>query len=103
MLKATAGKIHADDHHGLAAAAELVYGKPGHARRSWTRWCMSRFREQYVDALSVYLQEQEVAGLDIVTDGDCRFDARHRRPELDAAIRRITWAGSTRCTRSWRR
>jgi len=36
---------------------------------------LSRFREQYVDALSVYLQEQEVAGLDIVTDGDCRFDA----------------------------
>jgi 5-methyltetrahydropteroyltriglutamate--homocysteine methyltransferase len=35
----------------------------------------SRFREQYVDALSVYLHEQAVAGLDIVTDGDCRFDA----------------------------
>src|SRR6476661_5896575 len=34
----------------------------------------SRFREQYVDALSCYLREQEVAGLDIVTDGDCRFD-----------------------------
>jgi 5-methyltetrahydropteroyltriglutamate--homocysteine methyltransferase len=35
---------------------------------------LSRFREQYVDALSVYLKDQEVAGLDIVTDGDCRFD-----------------------------
>jgi 5-methyltetrahydropteroyltriglutamate--homocysteine methyltransferase len=34
----------------------------------------SRYREQYVDALSAYLREQEVAGLDIVTDGDCRFD-----------------------------
>jgi 5-methyltetrahydropteroyltriglutamate--homocysteine methyltransferase len=34
----------------------------------------SRFREQYVDALAVYLREQELAGLDIVTDGDCRFD-----------------------------
>ena len=32
------------------------------------------FREQYVDALSVYLREQELAGLDVVTDGDCRFD-----------------------------
>jgi len=32
------------------------------------------FREQYVDALSVYLREQEIAGLDVVTDGDCRFD-----------------------------
>jgi 5-methyltetrahydropteroyltriglutamate--homocysteine methyltransferase len=35
---------------------------------------ISRFREQYVDTLSAYLREQEVAGLDIVTDGDCRFD-----------------------------
>src|SRR5437667_12366050 len=35
---------------------------------------ISRFREQYVDTLSVYLREQEVAGLDIVTDGDCRFE-----------------------------
>jgi 5-methyltetrahydropteroyltriglutamate--homocysteine methyltransferase len=34
----------------------------------------TRFREQYVDALSVYLREQELAGLDVVTDGDCRFD-----------------------------
>jgi 5-methyltetrahydropteroyltriglutamate--homocysteine methyltransferase len=34
----------------------------------------SRFREQYVDALAVYIREQELAGLDIVTDGDCRFD-----------------------------
>jgi 5-methyltetrahydropteroyltriglutamate--homocysteine methyltransferase len=34
----------------------------------------SRFREQYVDALSLYMKEQELAGLDIVTDGDCRFD-----------------------------
>ena len=32
------------------------------------------FREQYEDALSVYLRQQEIAGLDIVTDGDCRFD-----------------------------
>ncbi len=34
----------------------------------------SRFREQYVDAVSAYLRDQEVAGLDICTDGDCRFD-----------------------------
>jgi len=34
----------------------------------------SRYREQYTDALSVYLREQEIAGLDICTDGDCRFD-----------------------------
>lgn len=34
----------------------------------------SRYREQYTDALSVYLRDQELAGLDICTDGDCRFD-----------------------------
>jgi 5-methyltetrahydropteroyltriglutamate--homocysteine methyltransferase len=34
----------------------------------------ARFREQYVDTVSVYLREQEMAGLDIVTDGDCHFD-----------------------------
>ena len=33
------------------------------------------YREQYLDAVSSYLRDQEVAGLDIVTDGDCRFDA----------------------------
>jgi 5-methyltetrahydropteroyltriglutamate--homocysteine methyltransferase len=33
-----------------------------------------RFREQYEDALTCYLRDQEIAGLDIVTDGDCRFD-----------------------------
>jgi 5-methyltetrahydropteroyltriglutamate--homocysteine methyltransferase len=33
------------------------------------------YREQYLDALAVYLRDQEAAGLDIVTDGDCRFDA----------------------------
>jgi 5-methyltetrahydropteroyltriglutamate--homocysteine methyltransferase len=34
----------------------------------------NKFREQYTDALACYLRDQEVAGLDIVTDGDCRFD-----------------------------
>ncbi len=33
------------------------------------------FREQYTDAVSVYLREQEIAGLDIVTDGDAHFDS----------------------------
>jgi len=33
------------------------------------------YREQYLDAASCHLRDQEVAGLDIVTDGDCRFDA----------------------------
>jgi 5-methyltetrahydropteroyltriglutamate--homocysteine methyltransferase len=34
----------------------------------------ARFREQYTDAVSTYLRDQERAGLDIVTDGDARFD-----------------------------
>jgi 5-methyltetrahydropteroyltriglutamate--homocysteine methyltransferase len=33
-----------------------------------------RYREQYIDTLSCYLRDQELAGLDILTDGDCRFD-----------------------------
>src|SRR5271167_354988 len=33
-----------------------------------------RYREQYEDAVSVYLRAQETAGLDIVTDGDAHFD-----------------------------
>jgi 5-methyltetrahydropteroyltriglutamate--homocysteine methyltransferase len=32
------------------------------------------FREQYTDAVSCYVRDQETAGLDIVTDGDARFD-----------------------------
>jgi 5-methyltetrahydropteroyltriglutamate--homocysteine methyltransferase len=32
------------------------------------------FREQYTDAVATYIHEQEIAGLDIVTDGDAHFD-----------------------------
>lgn len=34
----------------------------------------SLYREQYLDAVACYLSEQERAGLDILTDGDARFD-----------------------------
>src|SRR5262247_2624825 len=34
----------------------------------------SRFREQYLDAVACLAREQEMAGLDILTDGDSRFD-----------------------------
>ncbi len=34
----------------------------------------ARYREQYEDAVSVYLRAQETAGLDICTDGDAHFD-----------------------------
>src|ERR1700675_2134414 len=34
----------------------------------------SMFREQYFDAVAAVINAQEAAGLDIVTDGDSRFD-----------------------------
>jgi 5-methyltetrahydropteroyltriglutamate--homocysteine methyltransferase len=34
----------------------------------------SRYREQYQDAVSSHIRDQERAGIDLVTDGDCRFD-----------------------------
>jgi len=34
----------------------------------------SRYREQYEDAVSVFLRAQEMAGLDICTDGDAHYD-----------------------------
>ena len=46
-----------------------------HARSFHDAMVNNRFREQYVDAVSVYLHEQELAGLDIVTDGDAHFDS----------------------------
>ncbi|MGB8435350.1 MAG: cobalamin-independent methionine synthase II family protein [Burkholderiales bacterium] len=45
-------------------------------RRNFREAMVDKFyREQYLDAVSAYLRDQETAGLDIVTDGDCRFDA----------------------------
>jgi 5-methyltetrahydropteroyltriglutamate--homocysteine methyltransferase len=34
----------------------------------------SRYREQYEDAVSTFLRAQEMAGLDICTDGDAHYD-----------------------------
>ena len=34
----------------------------------------SAYREQYIDAVSCYLRDEETAGLDIVTDGDAHYD-----------------------------
>src|SRR5579862_5396359 len=34
----------------------------------------SRYAEQYRDAVGSHLRDQERAGIDVVTDGDCRFD-----------------------------
>ncbi len=34
----------------------------------------ARWREQYEDAVSTHLRTQEIAGLDICTDGDAHYD-----------------------------
>lgn len=73
MLNATAGKV-------LPTAIIGSLPRPGWyteslGRRSFLAAMMnSRYREQYTDAVSAYLRDQELAGLDICTDGDCRFD-----------------------------
>ena len=73
MLKATAGKILPTTITGSLPRPSWYTENLG-IKSFLDAMVISRFREQYVDALSVYLREQEVAGLDIVTDGDCRFD-----------------------------
>jgi 5-methyltetrahydropteroyltriglutamate--homocysteine methyltransferase len=73
MLTATAGKILPTTITGSLPRPSWYTENLG-TRSFLDAMVTSRFREQYVDALSAYLREQEVAGLDIVTDGDCRFD-----------------------------
>jgi 5-methyltetrahydropteroyltriglutamate--homocysteine methyltransferase len=73
MLKATAGKVMPTTVIGSLPRPSWYTENLG-TRSFLDAMVTTRFREQYVDALSVYLTEQEVAGLDIVTDGDCRFD-----------------------------
>jgi len=73
MLKATAEKLLPTTITGSLPRPSWYTENLG-TRSFLDAMVTSRFREQYVDALSVYLRDQEVAGLDIVTDGDCRFD-----------------------------
>ena len=73
MLKATAGKVMPTTITGSLPRPSWYTENLG-MKSFLDAMVISRFREQYVDALSCYLREQEVAGLDIVTDGDCRFD-----------------------------
>jgi 5-methyltetrahydropteroyltriglutamate--homocysteine methyltransferase len=73
MLKATAGSVLPTTIIGSLPRPSW-YTKTIGTRAFLDAMVDSAFREQYVDALSVYLREQELAGLDIVTDGDCRFD-----------------------------
>ena len=73
MLKATADEILPTTITGSLPRPSWYTENLG-TRSFLDAMVTSRYREQYVDALSVYLRDQELAGLDIVTDGDCRFD-----------------------------
>lgn len=73
MLKAAAGSVLPTTIVG-SLPRPAWYTKTIGTRSFLDAMVDSAFREQYVDALSVFIREQELAGLDIVTDGDCRFD-----------------------------
>src|SRR6266568_3925208 len=73
MFKATAGKTLPTTIIGLLSHASSNTENLG-TRSFVDAMSNNKFREQYTDALGVYLRDQEVAGLDILTDGDCRFD-----------------------------
>ena len=73
MLKATKGKILPTSIIGSLPRPSWYTENLG-TKAFVDAMSNNKFREQYVDALSCYIKDQEVAGLDIVTDGDCRFD-----------------------------
>jgi 5-methyltetrahydropteroyltriglutamate--homocysteine methyltransferase len=73
MLKATKGRILPTTMIGSLPRPSWYTENLG-TRSFVEAMASNKFREQYTDALSVYLRDQEIAGLDIVTDGDCRFD-----------------------------
>ena len=73
MLKATKGKILPTAIIGSLPRPSWYTENLG-TRSFVDAMASNKFREQYVDALACYLRDQEVAGLDVVTDGDCRFD-----------------------------
>ena len=73
MLKATKGKILPTTMIGSLPRPSWYTENLG-MKSFVDAMANNKFREQYTDALGVYLRDQEVAGLDVVTDGDCRFD-----------------------------
>ena len=73
MLKATAGKLLPTTITGSLPRPSWYTENLGN-RSFLEAMVYTRFREQYTDALSIYMKEQEISGLDIVTDGDCRFN-----------------------------
>jgi 5-methyltetrahydropteroyltriglutamate--homocysteine methyltransferase len=73
MLKATKGKV-------MPTAMVGSFPKPSwfnqslHGRPFKVAMGDSQYREQYLDSVAACINEQERAGLDILTDGDTRFD-----------------------------
>jgi len=73
VFKATAGKILPTAIIG--SIPRPSWYKENLGRRAFIEAMVNAgFREQYEDALACYIRDQTLAGLDILTDGDCRFD-----------------------------
>jgi 5-methyltetrahydropteroyltriglutamate--homocysteine methyltransferase len=72
MLRATANKLLPTTITGSLPRPSWYTENLG-LKNFLTAMVETRFREQYEDTLAVYLNEQTIAGLDIVTDGDVRF------------------------------
>ena len=51
------------------------------------------FREQYLDAVAAVITDQEMAGLDILTDGDSRFDLEVGESHGSS----MSWSGWAAC------
>jgi len=73
VLKATAGRPLATTITGSIPRPDWFDLNLG-ARSFREGMGDSRYREQYQDAVSSHIRDQERAGIDIVTDGDCHFD-----------------------------
>jgi 5-methyltetrahydropteroyltriglutamate--homocysteine methyltransferase len=73
MLKGTAGKLLPATVIGSLPRPRWYTENLG-TRSFLDAMVDIEFRDQYVDALTVFIHQQELAGLDIVTDGDARFD-----------------------------
>jgi 5-methyltetrahydropteroyltriglutamate--homocysteine methyltransferase len=73
MLKATTGKVLPATVIGSLPRPRWYTENLG-TRSFLDAMVDIEFRDQYVDALTVFIHQQELAGLDIVTDGDARFD-----------------------------
>ena len=73
MFKASAGKTLPTSIIGSLPRPSWYTAVLG-ARSFLEAMVNARYREQYEDAVSVHLRAQEIAGLDICTDGDAHFD-----------------------------